>query len=303
MKHILALGVIVLVSFVSTSTYAQYEYPKSYFCKEDLLQDSYFYADKKEAWKLAFFIMLMHKDLKNFERRNDPKSQGQANMLRNCIGYIIHLYAERTGESLKPTLYKYGYEEKKEEESKFASIAPCDPEQYVAPAPESERRLLQENFDEDLRLAFQAVGKNLVLRILCRAAAAGIVDAELRLGLVNIEGHGFFEKDEVQARYWLRRAANKNHNEAQFALSVLYREGRGGPPLGKEGMRLLTSAAKAGVPEALLDLASEYAVGRYIFRDLGRARFWAELAKDAGLEEAEEFLLELAKALRSSEER
>jgi hypothetical protein len=175
----------------------------------------------------------------------------------------------------------------------FESVEPCSLEQYVAPSSESELRVLRDNLDQDVRMVFQAGEKELVLSLLCQASAAGIAAAEVRLGGMLAEGWGFFAKNEQQARYWLKRAANRGDKQAQYMLSVLYRMGRGGPVLGSEGMRLLRSAAESGNPGAQFELAAEYVTGDFVPTDLARARYWAELAARSGHREAQDFLVRL----------
>lgn len=176
----------------------------------------------------------------------------------------------------------------------FESVQPCSLEQHVAPSSDSELRALRDNLDADVRFAFQAGEKVLALNILCRGAAAGIADAEFRLGLILSEGWGSkFDQDETRGRYWLKRAADRGDMRGTYALSVLYRLGRGGPVMGSEGMRLLRAAAASGNSDAQFDLAYEYVAGEFVPADWVRARHWASLAANAGHQDARKFLTDL----------
>jgi TPR repeat protein len=166
------------------------------------------------------------------------------------------------------------------------SIAPCSVEQYVPPPP-SQVEALRQNLADDVRVAFQAGNKPLFLGLLCRGAAAKLVDAEFSLGLILFKGYGFMEQDERQSRVWLRRAAAQGHPQAQYLLGDMYIRGAGGPVHGAEGVRLLRSAADANVPMALVKLAQEHILGRNVEHDLPKARQLLERAKQLGFHDAQ----------------
>lgn len=175
-------------------------------------------------------------------------------------------------------------------QAEYVSIAPCTPENYIAPPTSHEIRDLAQHLDEDVKVAFQGGKKDLFLKLLCRAAAANIEAAEMRLGLVLYEGYGFVDQDEVQSRYWLKRSADKGNARSKYLLSSLYREGRGGPPMPQTGMRLLREAADAGEGLAMFELSSEYVYGRYIAKNRELALYWARQAKQAGVKNADNML-------------
>lgn len=178
--------------------------------------------------------------------------------------------------------------------AEYASIAPCTPENYIAPKTDYEIRELKINLAEDTKVA--SVNRGLLLTLLCRAAAAGIERAEFSLGLLLSQGEGLMKKDEKQARYWLKRSADKGNLNSKFLLSVLYREALGGPPLAQSGMKLLREAAEGGYDQAMLEMATEYVYGRYVTRDLGMARSWANRAMQAGHPSAGELIQDIDNA-------
>ncbi len=173
--------------------------------------------------------------------------------------------------------------------AEFKSVAPCDPEQYVAPNSKSEIHALQESLLEDIKLTRRTGEIDLLLTILCNGAAAEISQAELMLGEL-LSNDDVLGKNETRARYWLRRAAAQGDPEAQWALSVLYLNGRGGPPYKKEGMRLLRASANAGSPDGCYDLAAEYIRGDKLPRSRKKAILWAQRAQRAGHPHAQELL-------------
>lgn len=147
------------------------------------------------------------------------------------------------------------------------------------------------NLKSRIQMLRQTGKSDKILDYLCMAAASGISEAELSLGLLCAEGGEVVglevEQDEEQARYWIERAVRKNNTEAKLALSYLLFDARGGPMDVPKGMKLIYEAAKEGNAEAQFLLAFEYFLGRYISTDLNEAVRWAELSKQNGYEKAQ----------------
>lgn len=173
------------------------------------------------------------------------------------------------------------------------SRAPCSPEQYLPPDPPVDARRLEQRLRTDAPLAAQAGDKKLLLTICCQAAAAGIPEAEAMLGLLSGEGAFGVSKNEAQARYWLERASRQEHVKAMYALSLLYKDGRGGPQKPTDAMILLKKAAQAGLPEAQFLLGLEYVLGEQVPLDIRAGYEWLKRAAAAGHPKAAERLQKL----------
>lgn len=174
--------------------------------------------------------------------------------------------------------------------------APCTAENYIAPATQYEINQLKLNLDEDVRRAFQSGDEKLFYALLCRAAAARLVEAEFRLGIMHMMDWGVVKKNLYYARYWLERAASKGHLQSTYLLGSLYLNGEGGPVKGTRGVELLTIAAKAGEPQAMIELVQVYAEGKYVLQSIDTARYWAQQAKQAGHPDGQKMLDLLDKA-------
>ncbi|XXF81420.1 tetratricopeptide repeat protein [Myxococcaceae bacterium GXIMD 01537] len=183
------------------------------------------------------------------------------------------------------------------EEEQAATISPCTPEQYVPPATDEQAERLRTSFLKDMQRAGWAGEYDVAVTLLCRAAAAGIGQAELLLGGLAQKGLYGVERDDNAARAWFERAAARGEVMAWTQLAHMYLEGEGGPALIPEGMALLRDAAEEGDAEAQLRLASEYAMGTHVPRDLDLAEQWAMRAREGGLKEASK-VIELIQRFR-----
>lgn len=171
-----------------------------------------------------------------------------------------------------------------------SSIAPCTVENYVAPSTQYEIDQLKRNFAADVKLAFQSGDQKLFYGLLCRAAATHFVEAEMRLGAIHMMDWGFIKQNYYYARYWLERAAAQGHLKASYLVGILYLEGKGGPVKGQRGIELMNKAAKAGDPEAMLELSKQYTEGIFVLQSIDTAIYWAQQAKVAGHPTGQELL-------------
>lgn len=165
-----------------------------------------------------------------------------------------------------------------------ASIAPCTVENYIAPSTKYEIDQVKINLAADVKLAFQSGDQKLFYGLLCRAAAAHIVEAEIRLGAMHMKDWGFIKQNYYYARYWLERAFAQGHLKASYLhlLGTIYLEGKGGPVKGQQGVELMLKAAKAGDPNAMLELSLLYTEGVFVLQSIDSAIYWAQQSKQAG---------------------
>ncbi len=104
-------------------------------------------------------------------------------------------------------------------------------------------------------------------------------DAQFHLGQRYALGAGV-DKNDQEAAYWFRRAADLNHTEAQRHLAFAHLNGRGVPKNESEGIRRLRIAAEAGDAPARRQLGYHYATGTGVRKDEHEAVHWFRLAAD-----------------------
>jgi len=73
-----------------------------------------------------------------------------------------------------------------------------------------------------------AVGQDPTTDDLRRRALLGDGEAETGLGFLYQTGSGGVQKDETNALYWYRKAADQGYAPGQYNLGVMYRMGQGG---------------------------------------------------------------------------
>ncbi len=106
-------------------------------------------------------------------------------------------------------------------------------------------------------------------------------DAQYHLGQRYALGTGV-EKNDQEAAYWFRRAADCGHAEAQRNLAFAYLHGRGVPKNEAEGIRRLRIAAEWSDAPARRQLGYHYATGSGVPKDENEAVHWFRLAADQG---------------------
>jgi TPR repeat protein len=92
-----------------------------------------------------------------------------------------------------------------------------------------------------------------------------------------IEGYGL-ERDDGQAAYWYRQAAQQGHVEAQYNLARLYATGQGVPRDQEAALHWVRAAASQGYAPAQARFGMRYAAGSGISQDHRLAYFWLTLA-------------------------
>ena len=120
---------------------------------------------------------------------------------------------------------------------------------------------------------------------LTRAADAGVVDAQVMLGEIMVNGRGG-PHDCDAARALFEKAARQGHAGAMFALGVLA-DGRREVAARTAAQDWFRRAAEHGHPYAALMLGRYLARGLAGTTDLVEARRWLEAARAAGVTEAE----------------
>jgi len=107
-------------------------------------------------------------------------------------------------------------------------------------------------------------------RLYAQSAGLGHVDANLRLGKMNLMGDGL-PRDAARASNLFAFAARAGNPEATYLLAVQYLDGEGVPKDTTQGLTLLQLAADRLYPAALNHLATFYVTGEAgIERHLGR---------------------------------
>ncbi|MCV2356824.1 sel1 repeat family protein [Paucibacter sp. B2R-40] len=133
-------------------------------------------------------------------------------------------------------------------------------------------------------------------RLLERAAAKGLVRAELALG--QLYEQGVLGKPELaKSTVWYARAAEHGSVDAQVALATAYYLGRGAALDMKQAAHWFREAANAGDVGAQYLLASMYETGLGLPADLRLARYWYDIAARNGDEAAPSKLIELDRRL------
>lgn len=127
-----------------------------------------------------------------------------------------------------------------------------------------------------------------------KAAQQGDKFAWYALGRAYALGIGT-AKDENQARVWLKKVAYSDNAYAAYLLALRYES------LDPEKyVAWLTTAARAGVPQAELRLGNALREGRGVARDARGAYEWLLIAQQSGMEVADERLRLLETELGSA---
>jgi TPR repeat protein len=112
-----------------------------------------------------------------------------------------------------------------------------------------------------------------------RAAEQDHDGAQFNLGLMHQTGRGV-AADPARAAEWYARAAARGHARAQYHLAALYQKGLGGTPDLVEAARWYARAAEQGYVAAQVQLALMYDDGHGVARDLVQAYKWYTLAAE-----------------------
>ena len=120
----------------------------------------------------------------------------------------------------------------------------------------------------------------------------------IRLALLNRDGIGM-PKNEPQALYWLRAAADQRQAQAEYLLAIVYRTGwLGAPRQPKQAMALLQRSAVQGHAPAQFDLGIAYIDGKEVKPDPQEAYGWLTRAARQGHGQAIEDVARIDARLR-----
>jgi uncharacterized protein len=114
-----------------------------------------------------------------------------------------------------------------------------------------------------------------------RAAEAGCVPAQTRLGLALLTGRGIAQ-DHFNAETWLRRAAIGGDVQAAVILGLMASDAQDQPPNMVDAIAWLERAAEAGHAGAARSLGQFHRMGKGVPRDNLEAARWFRAAVAAG---------------------
>lgn len=127
---------------------------------------------------------------------------------------------------------------------------------------------------------------------LTKAANLGHMDAQLRLGLLYLEGQGVPQDDDI-AVAWIRKSAEQEHVWAYYELGMMYLKGRGVPKNDEEAAAWFLKAARLMELDSTYQLGVMYLEGRGVGQDDKEACFWIRWAARWGNREAQALLGEM----------
>jgi localization factor PodJL len=117
-------------------------------------------------------------------------------------------------------------------------------------------------------------------------ANGGDAKAAMVLGLKYADGDGVAAND-IEAVFWLQKAAEGGEAVAQYRLGTLYERGRGVAPDSRQAMRWYIEAANQGNRRAMHNLAVMYADGAGTQKNFPEAARWFKDAADLGLTDSQ----------------
>jgi TPR repeat protein len=125
-------------------------------------------------------------------------------------------------------------------------------------------------------------------------AASGDAAAQCGLGLMYARGPEpgvpcayCVPKDDTQAAFWLRKAAEQGLAVAQGALGNLYENGRGVPQDYAQAILWYRKAAEQGYAPSQSSLGLAYYYGQGVPQDYAQAALWYRKAAEQGLDSAQ----------------
>ena len=125
--------------------------------------------------------------------------------------------------------------------------------------------------------AFNSGNYGVAIEELTPYAKTGVVDAQVNLSLIYASGKGF-PKDDVQALFWARKAAEQGSHDAQFMLSIFYNAGVGTPKDTTTGLFWCLKAAENGNGIAQTRLGYMYLAGDDVPPNDEKGVYWSRKA-------------------------
>lgn len=120
-------------------------------------------------------------------------------------------------------------------------------------------------------------------------AEQGDADAQYALGVLYYDGKGVI-KDIQQSAKWITKAAEKGVTKAQLFLGNLYFAGEGMKQDYEDAIKWYLLAAKKGNVDAQFNMGLMYENGFGVAVDCDRAHEWYSKAANQGDEEAQEVI-------------
>lgn len=118
-------------------------------------------------------------------------------------------------------------------------------------------------------------------------AVKGDAEAQFKLACYYFWGKAGIPKDQSQAVYWFRKAAEQGHNIAQFNLGSCYKNGDGVIKDQSQAVYWYHEAAKHGLIEALNKLGYCYLIGDGTPKDYFQAVRYFREAAEQGMKDAQ----------------
>jgi len=115
-----------------------------------------------------------------------------------------------------------------------------------------------------------------------KAAAQGIAEAQILLGLLYAKGGQGVPQDYAQAAKWYEKAAAQGNANAQIYLGMAYYKGEGVPQDSAQAAKLFQKAAPRGDVLVQYTLGALYFMGDGVPQDYAKAREWYEKAAAQG---------------------
>jgi len=131
-----------------------------------------------------------------------------------------------------------------------------------------------------------------------KAAEAGAAEAQYALGMLYLNGRNV-QKDARAAASWIEKAAHSGHAPSQFQLAVLYCTNQGVPQDLAQAVSWYEQAAERGHPLAQYNLAVMLSKGQGCQADEARAATWFRKAAEQNVAEAKRALADRYRAERS----
>lgn len=131
-------------------------------------------------------------------------------------------------------------------------------------------------------------------------AEAGDAEAQYALGVIYDNGRGV-PQDDGEAIKWYRLAAKQGIADAQFNLGVMHAMGEGASQDYGEAVKWYRRAAEQGDAEAQHALGVMYDTGRGVLQDYVEAHKWFNLAAAQNHEGAAQYREQAAKQMTSAQ--
>ena len=138
---------------------------------------------------------------------------------------------------------------------------------------------------------------------LVQEAEQGSPEVQNRLGWMYNNGANGAPKDDTQAVYWFRKAAERGFAKAQCNLGLCYAKGEGVPKDERVAAEWYRKAADQDFAQAQFLLGGAYFFGEGLLQDSEQALAWVAKAEQQGYPLAKEALPMLRQAVAMTEAR